>query len=171
MQDYPHLAFHKRWEISPEIAFMLGQCQAMVSSICEIPLNPNDYNNLLRIQLIRGAQATTAIEGNTLSEEEVADVEAGKELPPSKRYQEIEVKNILAAMNQILREVTQQNKTAKITPELLLRFHEIIGQDLGEHFDADPGKLRTDARTVGRYKCPPHDQVKEHIQRMSLIHI
>ena len=80
----------------------------MVRALCEIPLDPDDYSSLLRIQLVRGAKATTAIEGNTLSEEEVSDVEAGKELAPSKKYQEIEVRNILSAMNELLREVVQE---------------------------------------------------------------
>jgi len=55
-----------------------------------MPLNPVDYEKLLRVQPIKGAQATTAIEGNTLSEEEVGQIAEGKSLPPSKKYQEID---------------------------------------------------------------------------------
>jgi hypothetical protein len=45
------------------------------------------------VTLIKGAQATTAIEGNTLSEDQVAGILDGTfEAPPSRKYQEIEVR-------------------------------------------------------------------------------
>ena len=47
------------------------------------------------------AQSTTAIEGNTLTEEEIQKVIDKQKLPESKAYQEIEVQNVLDAMNEI----------------------------------------------------------------------
>ncbi len=139
---------------------MLGQCHSIVQQLCDVPLDPTDYEKLLRVELIKGAQATTAIEGNTLSDEEVKQVADGESLPPSKRYQEIEMRNMLEAMTTLRDEVTQ-GQTNIIKPELLLRFHEMVGQDLGEYFDAIPGRYRGDERHVGPYKCPPYREVEK----------
>lgn len=131
-----------------------------------MPLQPEYHARLLQISLIKGAQATTAIEGNTLSDAEVAAVSEGRSLPPSKRYQEREVANVLAGMNEILGEVTGEDSVSLITPDLIRRFHAIIGRDLGEHFDAFPGQLRRDERTVGTYRCPRHEDVPKLLEHM-----
>ena len=46
----------------------------------------------MKVALLKGAQATTAIEGNTPSDEEITKVMDNIKLPPSKEYQEIEVR-------------------------------------------------------------------------------
>lgn len=120
---------------------------------------PAFYEELMKIALIKGAQATTAIEGNTLSDEEIAKLKEGKKLPPSKEYQAIEVKNILGAFNEILIETVYENKEQLITPELLLRFHKIVGKNLGEHFNSIPGRFRNNDVVVGTYRCPDHRDV------------
>ena len=80
MADYPHLQFQKHWELSPEVLFELGQCNAIVTAIAEMPLRPSHYRELRQVALVKGAQATTAIEGNTLSEAEVERVAEGEKL-------------------------------------------------------------------------------------------
>ena len=65
---------------------------------------------MLAVSLRKGARATTAIEGNTLSEEEVFRIDAGENLPPSKEYLQIEVKNVIEALNQIRTEVITEDK-------------------------------------------------------------
>jgi Fic family protein len=158
-REYPHLQFRKHWEITPNIAYLLGQCEAIVRAICDTPLEPGYHQHLKMVSLRKGAQATTAIEGNTLSEDEIAKVAAGQSLPPSKEYQEIEVRNILAAMNSLADEVIEAHHTEAIAPELLQRFHELIGKNLGEHFKAVPGKFATAYRTVGPYRCPRPEHI------------
>ena len=52
--------------------------------IAGVPLDRETADKLYRLYLTRGVQATTAIEGNTLSEEQVQQRIDGKlELPPS----------------------------------------------------------------------------------------
>lgn len=158
LKRYPHIRFQRHWEISPRVHYQLGQCQAIISAICEMPLRPEYHERLLAVSLIKGAQATTAIEGNTLTDDEVSRVARGESLAPSKEYQEREVRNILDAMNLILREVTVEDRSTLISETLMRSFHRHVGRDLGEHFDAIPGQLRTDERVVGPYKCPaPQD--------------
>ena len=83
---YPHIRFARHWELTPTVHYQLGQCRAMVSAMCEIPLEPEVYSNLKLVSLIKGTQATTAIEGNTLTEGEIGRVQRGESLAPSKQY-------------------------------------------------------------------------------------
>jgi Fic family protein len=163
---YPHIQFKRHWDVSPETHFQLGECGAMIDAICFAPLQPEYRKKLLNVSLVKGAQATTAIEGNTLTESEVAEVARGQSLPPSKEYQEREVRNILDAMNAILREVAGEGKTRLVTADLILRFHRLVGKELGEHFDAIPGRFRQDDRLVGPYRCPAHEDVPALVQNL-----
>ncbi|MEP6590275.1 MAG: Fic family protein [Gemmatimonadota bacterium] len=164
--SYPHLSFRRHWQITPRTQYELGQCDAIIQAISNTPLLPNYHERLLTVSLTKGAQATTAIEGNTLSEEEVRQVAAGATLPPSKEYQQVEVRNILDAFNTLLDEVAGGNQSELISPQLLLRFHRMIGQNLGAHFDAIPGEFRRDNRVVGPYRTPEHEDVPELVETM-----
>jgi len=156
MDTHKHISFNKNWNIDNDCSYMLGECDAYVKALTNIPLKPEYRDKLLRVSLIKGAQATTAIEGNTLSQEEIEKLDEGWKLPPSKEYLEIEVKNILSAFNELLREIVIEGKLRLITPDLIKNFHRMIGQNLGSHFDAIPGRFRDDNRVVGRYLAPDY---------------
>jgi Fic family protein len=164
-RDYPHLKFKKQWDLSNRSYLLLGQCVAYMRGINNTPIMPKFYNELMTIALRKGAQATTAIEGNTLSDEEIAKLQQGKKLPESKEYQEIEVKNILEAFNQILFETVYNNQEQLITPELLLRFHKLVGKDLGDHFETVPGRFRNHDVVVGPYRCPDYRDVDTLVEK------
>ncbi|MBI1191831.1 MAG: Fic family protein [Bacteroidetes bacterium] len=158
-RDYPHLTFRRQWSLTEKAALLLGQCEAYVNAIRNTPILPKHYEQLMNVSLIKGAQATTAIEGNTLTEDEIQQILDHKKLPPSKEYQKIEVENILLAFNTLLQELVYNDQDAYISASLLLRFHQMVGQNLGEHFSAVPGKFRENDVTVGRYRCPDHRDV------------
>ena len=162
---YPHIQFRRHWELSPTVPYQLGQCEAIIAAIRNTPLLPERHRKLLSVSLIKGAQATTAIEGNTLTDAEVEKVAVGEALAPSKTYQEREVRNILDAMNGILNEVVQEGKSSLISRQLMLSFHKQVGRELGEHFDAIPGAFRLDERSVGPYKCPRAEDVPALVDR------
>lgn len=163
---YDHMQFRRHWALQESDWYLLGCIDGIVRAICEVPVLPDTRKKLLMVSLQKGAQATTAIEGNTLTDDEVARVAQGESLPISKQYQEVEVRNVLDAMNDLLREVVTENQDELVTPELIKRFHYMIGQDLGEHFDAIPGQFRHDARTVGGYRCPDYRDVPELVDRL-----
>ncbi len=166
MKDYGHISFRKQWEITEESAYMLGECHALVHALTDIPLQPEDRKKLLGVSLRKGAQATTAIEGNTLSEKEIEKIQEGWRLPPSKEYLQTEVNNILEAFNSLLLEIVSADKASIITPQLIKHFHQMIGKDLGEHFDAIPGRFREDRRHVGPYLAPDYKYVPQLINRL-----
>lgn len=159
MTEYSHIQFKKHWQINSSCAYQLGECSALVQAISNIPLKPEYREKLLQVALIKGAQATTAIEGNTLTEEEIQKIQEGWKLPESREYQEIEIKNVIVALNELLREIIEQNKLRIISPETIKEFHKMIGKNLGKHLDAIPGQFRTDNRHVGPYKTPEPEDV------------
>ena len=160
---YPHLSFQKDWQIDDNTRFMLGQCEVITRMISNIPLDPKYRKHLLRVSLRKGARATTAIEGNTLSEEEVAKIDEGGSLAPSKEYLEIEVKNVIQALNQVRDEVVVDGRAVILTIDLIKRFHHCIGKDLGDHFKSAPGQFRSSGHdvVVGPYKPPPGKYVTD----------
>ncbi len=166
MDGHKHISFKKRWEIKWLCMYQLGECDALVEMISNIPLKPKTRDRLLQVSLIKGAQATTAIEGNTLSQEEIARIQEGWKLPPSKEYLEVEVKNILNAFNTLLNEIVNDGKVRIITPELIMDFHRMISKDLGEHIDAIPGRFRNDNRIVGPYRAPEYKYVPELVKKL-----
>lgn len=166
MEMYQHISFTRNWELTLPIAKLLGECEAMVQVIANTPLRPQDRKKLLQVSLIKGAQATTAIEGNTLSQEEIERVFEGENLPPSREYLQKEVTNVIDAFNSLLDEVVMQGKEWPVTPDLLQRFHVMIAKGLGEHLDAIPGRWREDRRTVGPYLTPEHRYIPELVEKL-----
>lgn len=165
-QAYPHLRFTHHWELRPEVLYALGECAAIVSSISQSPLLPRFREQLHLLSLRKGAQATTAIEGNTLTEEEVAGLVAGKPIDASQEYQQREVQNVLNAFNTLLTEVVSEQKVSLVTPDLLLRLHEMIGRELGEHFAAVPGAFASSQRVVGPYRAPAPSDVRPLVEEL-----
>src|SRR5436305_12681723 len=87
----------------PELWMMLGECQSKCEHLSKVPLRPDIAEQLHKMYMVKGVLATTAIEGNTLSEEEVEKILEGKsELPPSREYLGQEVSNIIDECNRIL---------------------------------------------------------------------
>lgn len=159
-KKYPHISFKPKWVLTQETIYKLGQCDAIIKAMSETPIQPNYRRKLLNVSLIKGAQSTTAIEGNTLTEEEIQKIEQGEKLAPSKKYQEQEVRNIIDAFNTLLSEIVNNNQGNIITKQLILRFHKMVGKDLGNNFEAIPGKIRTHNVSVGKYKAPNYEDVE-----------
>jgi Fic family protein len=164
-REYPHLKFLEQWKLTENSNFYLGQCDAFVKAINNTPIMPQHFKELMKVAFIKGAQATTAIEGNTLSDDEIGKLYEGEKLPPSKEYQEKEVKNILDAFQNLFDEVVDKDTEEYISPDFLLRLHKMVGKELGEHFQAVPGRFRESDVVVGRYRCPDYRDVKSLIDK------
>lgn len=162
--DHSHICFIENWRISNEFWFKLGQCEAIIQAISFTAIRPDYREKLHKIALIKGAQATTAIEGNTLSFEEIEEIQNGEDLPPSREYLQKEVENILKGFNAILKEILFDEKISYITEDLIKRFHFIVGDGLGDAFKAQPGKFRRKNVTVGKYRAPNFEKVPKLIE-------
>lgn len=103
------LSFKKKWTISDKVWFKLGQSKELIRAISNTPVY---RSKIYSVNLIKGAWATTAIEGNVLSEEEITLIYKGKSLPISKQYMEIEVKNVWNALNLLRNRIVEDCKTS-----------------------------------------------------------
>ena len=166
MTSHPHICFVKKWDISSDTEQTIGQCIGTIEVLKWIPLEPNVRKSLLQVALIKGAMATTAIEGNTLSEEEVEGILQGKSVPESRRYMEIEITNVIDALNELLDEVAVRENVQLVTPELIRRFHKMIGKNLGKHLEAIPGQFRRNNVVVATYRPPDYVKVESLMQQL-----
>ena len=135
---------------------MLGECQSKCEHIAGVPLRPDVAENLHRIYLAKGALATTAIEGNTLSEKEVLQVLNGDlKLPPSREYLKQEIDNIVGALNGIWKQVGSGTLPALSVKELE-HFNKLVLEGLSVEEGVLPGKIRTHEVGVARYRGLRH---------------
>jgi len=134
----------------------LGEAQSKCEHLAGIPLQPDTAKALHKVYLAKGVLATTAIEGNTLSEEEVLQLLDNKELklPPSREYQKREINNIVTAFNSML-EPIERGEITPLSPAIICKFNSQILKDLETGEGVMPGEIRRDGRVVGRYRCPP----------------
>lgn len=146
--------------ISPPTWMLLGEARSKCEHIKGVPLEPETAQQLLRLYLAKGALATTAIEGNTLSEEQVLQHLRGElELPPSQEYLQKEIDNIVSASNEIWAELEIRG-AQPITPEMIARWNLMVLDGLELEEGVVPGQIRTDDVVVGGgiYKgAPPGD--------------
>jgi Fic family protein len=135
---------------------MLGECQSKCEHLAKVPLRPNTARELNQVYLAKGIQATTAIEGNTLSEEQVLQHLRGElTLPPSQEYLKQEVDNILRASDEIAQMVKTGAKMY-LSPERFMELNAQVLQNLDVDEDVVPGTIRTHSVVVGNvYRGAP----------------
>jgi len=161
-----HISFMPKWNLDEKVWNLLGQCYAYINSMLNIPIRPDYRRQLLQVSLNKGALATTAIEGNTLSEGDLAQIQSGRDLEPSRKYQQQEVENILAAFNTILGELINEKKPEIVSPELIRHFNEMVGKNIGEAFGGNPGQFRRRNVVVGAYRPPSFEMVEGFVQKL-----
>jgi Fic family protein len=101
----------------------------------------------------RNVHASTAIEGNPLTLEQVRALEEGRELATSGVRAKREVVNYFAG----LRYVEKRASMKRIGHENILELHRILAGEVMDQGEA--GRYRTIAVRVGRYVPPPPSEV------------
>ena len=165
--EYPWIDYKFDFSGVPFTVWMaLGECGSIFTHIANIPLAPEEWREMHQLYLAKGVLATTAIEGNTLSEEDVRKAVDGKlELPESKAYLRQEVENIIGVFNGIAQQIHNDN-LPEITPQLLREYNAKVLDGLPLSEEVKPGEFRTHRVGVGPYRCPPHDYVKEMVEAL-----
>lgn len=140
---------------APALWLLLGEAASKCEHIAGVPLRPSVALSLHQLYLAKGALATTAIEGNTLTEKEVlAHLQGKLKLPPSKEYLGQEVDNIVAACNGIGERLRKDD--APLTPERVCEFNRQILEKLSLDEGVVPGQVRTHSVVVGNvYRGAP----------------
>lgn len=137
---------------------MLGEAQSKCHHIRDAPLLPAVSRKMHEVYLAKGVAATTAIEGNTLTEEQVLQHLEGKlNVPPSKQYLQQEIQNILEACTNIAGRLFRSRPTHLCVDDIL-NFNRMALKDLPTEPEVQPGEIRRHSVGVLRYQgAPPED--------------
>ena len=105
-QTHPWLRFNLDLQHAPFTLWLLaGEAVSKCEHLAGVALSPPVARELMKVYLAKGALATTAIKGNTLTEAEARKrVDGIKDLPPSKAYLGVEIDNIIKLTNTVLSE-------------------------------------------------------------------
>jgi len=156
LQTHPWLTFSVNMhKATPRLWLALGEAQSKSQHLAGVPLKPEVAQILHQVFLARGALATTAIEGNTLSEKEALDIVQNKStLPKSQDYLRTELQNIIDATNAILTEIEARGATP-LTAQEIKNYNMAVlrGLTLPDH--VRPGEcVKTDVIVAGYHGAP-----------------
>lgn len=150
----------------PRLWIALGEAQSKCHHIAGVPLQPEVAKELHHIYLARGLLATTAIEGNTLTEQEVRDrIENKRSLPPSREYLGKEIDNILEACEGILESI-KARKLVPLTVGLLKTLNKMVLRDLKLEPEVAPGNVRRHSVGVGPYLGAPAEDCEHLLEKL-----
>jgi Fic family protein len=166
-ETHPWISFELDLRKAPHTLWLkLGEAQSKIEHLAGVPLLPETEESLRQLFLAKGVQATTAIEGNTLSEEEVlAHIQGRLELPPSKEYLKQEIDNIIKACDLIGARVLDDGVLRLRVPDIR-EYNKLVlaGLPLGEA--VVPGSFRGHPVGVGRYRGAPAEDLEHLIGRL-----
>lgn len=166
-EQYPFISFEfDTNRLTPDMWLDLGEAMSKCQHLAGVPLKPARAEEMGAVYLARGVQATTAIEGNTLSEAEVKQIVAkgSANVGKSRQYQEREVQNVLGAIHQ-MDEALRAGMKLPITRDRLERLNFQILDGIPDEPEVVPGKLREHNVTAGRYLAPRCQDVPELVDR------
>lgn len=167
-RSHPWLTFEIDLErASYRLWLLLGEATSKSDHVRRALLRPEVAADLQKVFLVEGALATTAIEGNTLSEEEARQVfEDRLRLPPSKEYLAQEIRNILGAFDCIREEILPDAANAELTAEKVKLYNRFVLDDLPTEDDVEPGRIRRHSVVVGRYRGAPAQDCEYLLERL-----
>jgi Fic family protein len=117
--------------------------------------------------MTKGIQGTTAIEGNTLSLEEIEKIIQGEHvhISKSKEYQKQEIENVLEVYNNLVNSIKETN-SCDISIEQIKEDNRIILQRLRCEEGVIPGNIRSHSVHVGNYRGAPAENCEYLLQRL-----
>jgi Fic family protein len=128
------------------VAALRERIQAATVEVSWVPALQKDTRT-------RNVHASTAIEGNPLTLEQVRALEEGRELAASDERSQREVMNYFAGLRYVEKNVDKKN----IRHEDVLKLHRILAAEVMDQGEA--GRYRTIAVRVGRYVPPAPEDV------------
>ena len=155
---HPWLTFDVRKQLAaaPPVLWQLtGKVVALAQHLAESPMLPSYAERMHRVYLIKGVVATTQIEGNTLSEDDVEQLlDKQLELPISKQYLGVEVMNMIEIFSRIMSDL-DRGKTLEVTPAVIKQHNQDVLKDLELEPGVVPGEVSDKGVVVGQYRGAP----------------
>jgi Fic family protein len=167
-KTHPWLTFSADLSRSPHnLWLMLGECQSKCEHIKNAPILPATADELLQIYLAKGTLGTTAIEGNTLTEQEVrAHLQGKLTLPPSKEYLGREIDNIISGCNGVLNNIREGLTPPPLNVEEIKIVNRLVLNGLTTEDHVRPGELRTVSVGVPGYRGAPSEDCEYLLQKL-----
>lgn len=166
--SHPWITFKLDLERAPgELWNQIGEAHSKCRHLARTPLSPSMARDMERVYLAKGAQASAAIEGNSLNEEQaVAAVEGKLEVPESQEYLKQELENVVAALAEIEREV-HKTGSFDLSPQSLRDLNRKVLDGLETEDHVVPGEFRTQGIVVGTvYRGAPAQDCDYLVQAM-----
>ncbi len=168
-RSHPWLTFtiHPYMSKAPgKMWWLLGRICGLIENMGQTPLRPDLARDLHMVYMVKGAQATTAIEGNTLTEQQVREViEKNTTLKPSKEYLAQEIRNVVSGFDVIVLDLAQGHKPV-LSPEVVAEMNSKVLAHLEVDEGVIPGRYREHSVHVGHYLAPPASDVDYLVKRM-----
>lgn len=147
------MSYQPQFTISPRLLARIEAVAALRERIQAAAVELSWIPALQKDTRTRNVHASTAIEGNPLTLEQVRALEEGRELAASDPRSQREVLNYFAGLRYIEKNASRQT----IGHEDILKLHRILAKDVMDQGEA--GRYRTMAVRVGRYVPPPPGDV------------
>ncbi len=167
-KTHPWITFSLDLEkASYNLWLLMGEAQSKCEHIAGVPLRPDINADFQRLYLAKGILATSAIEGNTLTEREVLErIEGKKNLPQSKEYLGQEIDNLLEAYEVISNEIIDSNGPLKFSVERIKKYNRMILNKLTLDDGIIPGEIRTYSVGVGSYRGVPFQDCEYLLEQL-----
>lgn len=150
----------------PTYWMQLGEARSKCAHLSRVPLPQPYADQLHQLSLAKGVHATTAIEGNTLTEEEVRAIVAQQPPFGTEDYQVREAENVIDAYNWVLGELSA-GRRPQLTPELIADFNRRVLNGLdGLEAHVNPGEFRRDSVVVSTYRAPDWQECPALVAQM-----
>lgn len=164
---HPWLTFRLDLQHSPwNLWMLLGEARSQVEHLAESLLSPETGARMMGIYLAKGVHATTAIEGNTLSEEEVVKYLESQHPPSPEDYREREVANMINAYSRAADDLLAGDGAAVLSPATLEDYNRLILDGLELEDGVVPGAVHERRVGVGRYLGPPSEECRDLLEQL-----
>lgn len=166
-RTHPWIKFSADLQRAPaSLWVMLGEARSKCQHLAGVALKPSVAHSLHQIYLAKGALATAAIEGNTLTEKEaLAIVQEKSQLPKSQAYLKRELENIVGATNLIMDQIEREGGT-NISEADIKKYNKQILEGLKVESFVVPGEyVKMDVAVAG-YHAAPWKEASVLIQKL-----
>lgn len=116
-------SFNPTFTITPAVASLLMRIEAVKQAIQTLPITPRVLANLRETARLFSTHYSTMIEGNRLTQEQVAQVIGGDRHFPGRERDQDEVKGYYAALDEVERLAKRREKISKATVQ---RLHALV---------------------------------------------
>ena len=147
------MAYKPHFTITPSLLTQVEAVAALRERIMGAAVELSWIPALQKDTRTRNVHASTAIEGNPLTLEQVRALEEGRKLATSGERAKREVVNYFAGLRYVEKHASQK----RIDHNNILELHRILAGEVMDQGEA--GRYRMIAVRVGRYKPPPPGEV------------